>query len=160
MRFSGQYVSSQASSAPPPLSTPPHPISSRHDSQAGEVDPVITEDGVPSAASPFWPPPNAPCFVASELCRQVTLGVRQADVQDYEVGRGYAWVLLAHACARVCVVCVCVCVCGWVGGWVGRSGGMGVCTHGCLLHMLQISVSQSCLQCAIWRSGSRRLQAC
>lgn len=48
---------------------------------------MISEDSRPSLAYAVWPPPNAPVFVVSEMCRQVTLGVRRADVQDYEVGR-------------------------------------------------------------------------
>jgi hypothetical protein len=40
---------------------------------------------------------GARVFVASELCRQVVLGMRQADVQDYEIMT--RWVPAGGACS-------------------------------------------------------------
>jgi hypothetical protein len=61
-------------------------------SQTGEVEPEEEGGGEGGSSGggggggPAWPPSGAPVFVVSELCRQVDLGVRRADVQDYEVG--------------------------------------------------------------------------
>ncbi|GBG00009.1 hypothetical protein Rsub_12787 [Raphidocelis subcapitata] len=77
--------------------------------QAGEVPVEYDEDGAPLAAAAAggadgaaeaWPPLGAPCFVLSEMCRQVTLGVRQADVQDYEIVTAFALTAPGRVSAR------------------------------------------------------------
>ena len=53
-----------------------------------------------SGASGPWPPPTAPLFVEAQLFRQVTLGVRRADVQDYETVTAYALLGAGRVAAR------------------------------------------------------------
>ncbi|KAI8464780.1 MAG: hypothetical protein J3K34DRAFT_439122 [Monoraphidium minutum] len=68
--------------------------------QSAELEPVYSEEDAPSAAYAAFPPPNAPGWVLSELCRQVTLGVRSAEVQDYEVATVFALVSPSRIVAR------------------------------------------------------------
>jgi hypothetical protein len=77
-------IGQQSSLTPNPIQTQ----SPRATSQTGDIQPAFDDDGllIPAAPNaPAWPPSDAPTFLVSELNRQVNLGVRRADVQDYEV---------------------------------------------------------------------------